>query len=125
MKQKTNPVSEVKKQRELRYFSEAVRKAIVEEMDNGLSKAEASRRYSVSMTTLYKWLSKYSTKYVKSLVKVVEHESESVRSKGLEEELKSVYALLGKSQAEVMFLKGLIEKANEAYGVDIKKNFAT
>jgi len=125
MKQKTNPVSEVKKQRELRYFSEAVRKAIVEEMDNGLSKAEASRRYSVSMTTLYKWLSKYSRKYVKSLVKVVEHESESVRSKGLEEELKSVYALLGKSQAEVMFLKGLIEKANEAYGVDIKKNFAT
>lgn len=125
MKQKTNPVSEVKKQRELRYFSEAVRKAIVEEMDNGLSKAEASRRYSVSMTTLYKWLSKYSRKYVKSLVKVVEHESESVRSKGLEEELKSVYALLGKSQAEVMFLKGLIEKANEAYGVDIKKKFAT
>ena len=125
MKQKTNPVSEVKKQRELRYFSEAVRKAIVEEMDNGLSKAEASRRYSVSMTTLYKWLSKYSRKYVKSLVKVVEHESESVRSKGLEEELKSVYALLGKSQAEVMFLKGLIEKANEAYGVDMKKNFAT
>ena len=94
-------------------------------MDNGLSKAEASRRYSVSMTTLYKWLSKYSRKYVKSLVKVVEHESESVRSKGLEEELKSVYALLGKSQAEVMFLKGLIEKANEAYGVDIKKKFAT
>ena len=125
MKQKTNPISEVKKQRELRYFSEAVRKAIVEEMDQGLSKAEAARRYSVSMATLYKWLSKYSTKYVKSLIKVVEHESESVRSKRLEEELKSAYALLGKSQAEVMFLKALIEKADEADGVDLKKNFAT
>ena len=115
--------SGVSVQRERRYFSEAARRFIVDEIDNGLSKAEAARKYEVSQGAIYKWISKYSKRYQATLVKVVEHVSESNKVKKLEAELEQAYALLGRVKAESMFLQKIIEKADEAYDTDLKKNF--
>lgn len=115
--------SAVSVQRERRYFSESARRFIVEEIDNGLSKAEAARKYEVSQGSIYVWISKYSTRYKSTLVKVVEHASESNKVKKLEQELEQAYAMLGRVKAEAMFLEKIIEKADEAYKTDLKKNF--
>ena len=115
--------NEVLVQRERRYFSEAARKSIVEEIDKGLSKSEASRKYGVSHTSLYKWLSKYSTHYQSLLVKVVEHASEGNRVKQLEAELEQTYAMLGRMKAENLFLQTVLDKADESLGTSLKKNF--
>lgn len=115
--------SGVSVQRERRYFSEVARRAIVDEIDNGLSKAEAARKYEVSQGAIYKWITKYSKRYQSMLVKVVEHASESNKVKKLEAELEQAYAMLGRVKAESMFLQKIIEKADEAYDTDLKKNF--
>jgi transposase len=111
-------------QRERRYFSEPVRKAIVQEIEKGLGVSEAARKYEVSSTAIYKWISKYSVGYTPSIVKVIEHASETNKVKKLESELQKTYALLGKTQAEVMYLEQLIDTASASLGFDLKKNSA-
>lgn len=123
MKQAKETEVACKVPRERRYFSEQVRRDIVKEIDEGLSKADAGRRYQVSQQTIYKWLARYSLKYQKALVKVVEHESESVRARRLEAELNQAYAALGRTQAELLFLEEVLKKANEFYETDLKKSF--
>ena len=111
--------------RDRRYFSESARRSIVEEIENGLSKAEASRRYHVSQTSIYGWLVKYSKYYEKRLKTVVEHESDSVRLKAVEAELKEVYERLGRERAKSMFFEELVSIAEESLGVDLKKSLDT
>jgi len=114
------------KRKERRYFSEAARKAIIQEIEEeGLSKLEASRKYEVSPTAIYKWIRKYSKTYSPRLNKVVEHQSDSSKNKILEAELKATYELLGQVQAKNMLLEKIIELANESYQTDIKKTFAS
>ena len=105
--------------RERRYFSESARRSIVEEIENGLSKSEAARRYSVTETSIYKWIARYSKHYGQQLKQVVEHESDSVRLRHVEAELEQVYALLGRAKAESMVLGRIIEQADEALGTDL------
>jgi len=106
-----------------RYFSETARKAIVTEIDEGLSKAEASRKYEVSQTTIYSWLKKYSKTYQATLKVRVEHESDSEKNKLLKTELSKAYEALGRSQAENLLLQKVLELASEHFEMDLKKNF--
>jgi transposase-like protein len=111
---------------ERRYFSESARRAIVQELDEGkIGVIEASRLYKVSVNSLYKWLRKYSPLYQKKLVQVVEHQSESLRRKALEHQVGELERLLGQKQVEVEYWKKLVETANEALGIDLKKNFGS
>jgi transposase len=112
-------------QRDRRYFSESARRSIVEEIEKGLSKSEAARRYNVSQTSIYRWVVKYSKYYEKCLKTVVEHESDSVRLKRLEVELKEVYARLGQERARSVFFEELISTAEENLGIDLKKSSGT
>lgn len=115
--------SKAEPRKEKRYFSEEARKAIVLEIDNGLSKAEASRKYKVTESSVYKWVRKYSPKYTASLVTVVEHQSDSVKNKALEAELAKAYESLGRTQTENMLLQKIIELASEHFEIDLKKTF--
>ena len=121
--QVTKLKNEVSVARERRYFSESARRLIVQEIDDGLSKAEAGRKYAVSHATIYKWYALYSKHYKAVLVTVVEHVSDSIRVKKLEAELEQTYAILGRAKAENMLLHKVIAQADEAMGTDIKKNF--
>ena len=125
MKKAIKSKVEVAPRKEKRYFSETARRSIVEEVDGGMSKSEAARKYAVSQTSIYKWIEKYSRTYSPYLVKVIEHKSESDQTKRLKAELKSVYELLGRSQAENTFLNTVIELASGHYETDLKKNFDT
>jgi transposase len=111
--------------RERRYFSESARRLIVEEIEQGLGKAEAARRHNVSLTAIYKWVSRYSKSYQKSLKTVVEHQSDSERAKRLEAELKEAYEHLGRERSKSMFYEELIRVAEGELGIDLKKNLDT
>jgi hypothetical protein len=58
-------------------------------------------------------------------VAVVEHESDSVRLKRLEAELREAYERLGRERSKDMFFEELIATAQEALGMDLKKSFGT
>ena len=118
-----NFTSKVTQRSKHRYFSETARKAIVTEIDEGLSKAEASRKYEVSQTTIYSWLRKYSKHYKATLKVRVEHESDSEKNKVLKTELSKAYEALGRSQAENLLLQKILELASEHFDMDLKKNF--
>lgn len=106
-----------------RYFSESARKAIVSEIDEGLSKAEAGRKYQVSQSAIYTWIRKYSKTYQATLKVRVEHESDSEKNKVLKSELSKTYEALGRSQAENLLLHKILELASEHFEMDLKKTF--
>jgi transposase len=120
------PASKLQPRQASRYFSEAARKAIVSELEKGeISKAEAARKYNVSEVSIYNWIRKYSNQYQPQIVTVVEHQSDSKKNKALEAELAKAYEMLGRLQAENMFLEKIVELADEHFATDLKKNFAT
>ncbi len=119
----SNHLSKIKTRNKHRYFSETARKSIVSEIDEGLSKAEAGRKYQVSQTTIYNWLRKYSKHYTATLKVRVEHESDSEKNKVLKSELSKAYEALGRSQAENLLLHKILELASEHFEMDLKKNF--
>lgn len=108
-----------------RRFSTEAKKAIVKEIDKGLSKLEASRKYSISPTTIYKWLDLYSSKFTKPKKVIVQSTDESDSYLQQNAKIDQLYNLLGRSQTEVMFLEKLIELASDEMGIDLKKNFAS
>jgi len=122
-KKRTNFTKKVNPRSKHRYFSETARKSIVTEIDEGLSKAEASRKYEVSQTTIYTWIRKYSKNYQATLKVRVEHESDSEKNKVLKQELSKVYEALGRSQAENLLLQKILELASEHFEMDLKKSF--
>lgn len=106
-----------------RVFTEQARKSILKEISNGLSKAEACRKYGMSYTTIYKWLEKYSSSYKTKPKDVIKSKNESNSYKEFQKELKHAYELLGRSQMEVMFLNKLLESISEEYQIDFKKKY--
>ena len=126
MKNQEQKLSQIAKPRESRrFFAPDVRKAIVKEIEDGLSKSEAARKYAVSSATIYKWLIKYSTLYEKQLVTIVEHASATNQVLLKEAELQKAYVLLGKAQAEIAYLSSLIATAKDELGLDLKKTLET
>ena len=58
-----------------RIFSATFKEQKVKEIEKGLlSITQASKLYKVSCQSIYKWLYKYSTKYEKGVVQVVQME---------------------------------------------------
>lgn len=115
-----------KENRLLRAFSEDLKRKIVQDLLSGkVSVVAVSREYSVSKTSIYRWLRKFSPYSEKGVKVVLELDSEGYRSRELEQKLKEAEAALGRKQMEVDFLEKLIEIASEQYGIDIKKKLNT
>lgn len=112
--------------RHKRYFSEDARRQVVKEIEDGVySKSEASRIYKVSHASIYVWLHKYSLKFQKQMVTVVELESESSKRKKLEQQVDDLQKIVGLQTAENYFYQQLIDFISEHYEFDFKKNINT
>lgn len=111
--------------RERQVFTVEARKAIVEEVDGGLSKSAAARRYDVSEQTIYNWVKRYSRKYTAPVVKVIAHKSQADKTKRLQAELDQALIHNGKLSAVLAIALGIIEKADEEMGTDLKKSLGT
>lgn len=109
----------------VRVFSEDVRRQVVKDIEQGkYSVREITRELSVSTTTVYRWLNKYS-KFLKSGKRiVVEHKSEASKSKKLEQQNQELLAIIGRMQIEKEFAERIIKEAGDHYGIDLKKSFA-
>jgi transposase len=107
-----------------RYFSEQVRREVVKKIEsNKLTIAQATREYSVSSTSIYKWLYQYSLYLKKGIRVVMEKKSQTEKVKSLEERVKELERAVGQKQMEIDILNKLIEFGSEDVGYDIKKKF--
>ncbi len=108
-----------------RTFTEAVKKAIVKDVDAGLSKSEASRKYNVSKTSIYNWLNIYSTKFEKSKMVRVQTIKETESYPEMHAKIDELYSLIGRIQTENLYLHKLVDHASQELNIDIKKSFAS
>ena len=107
-----------------RHFSEEFRRMKVKELTSGrITVKELSRLYGISRTTVYKWLYLY-TQTEKGVRTVVQMESESTKTKLLQQRVAELERIVGQKQLEIDYLKECFEVASEELGYDIKKKYA-
>lgn len=105
-----------------RYFSEDFKKKKIRELErNTTSVSDICTTYSVSRTSVYRWIYKYSTMAKKQLKQVVEAKSDTQKIRALEDRIKELERIVGQKQLLIEFKDKMIEIAEADYGVDIKK----
>jgi len=105
-----------------RSFSEEFKKGKVREVERNLSTiTDICRTYSVSRTSVYKWMYKYSVMAKKQVKQVVEAKSDTQKIKALEQRIKELERIIGQKQLLLDFKDKMIEIAEADYHVDIKK----
>ena len=105
-----------------RFFSEEFKKSKVKELERNISSvSDICKTYSVSRTSVYRWIYKYSVMAKKQVKQVVEAKSDTQKIKALEERIKELERIVGQKQLLIEFKDKMIEIAEATYGVDIKK----
>jgi len=105
-----------------RYFSDDFKKKKIRELERNLtSVSDICTTYSVSRTSVYRWIYKYSAMAKKQVKQVIEAKSDTQKIKALEERIKELERIVGQKQLLLEFQDKMIEIAEADYGVDIKK----
>lgn len=110
--------------KQVRFFSLDLKKYIVKQIESGgFSITQASREYEVSITTIYKWLYKYSINLKKGTRIVVEKDSVEKNVAQLKRQIKELEAALGRKSLQSDLYEIMIDLASKELKTDIKKNF--
>ena len=105
-----------------RHFSEDFKKSKVKELERNLvSISDICKTYSVSRTSVYRWIYSYSIMAKKNVKQVVEAKSDTKKIQMLEQRIKELERVVGQKQLLIEFKDKMIEIAETTYGVDIKK----
>jgi len=105
-----------------RIFSESFKRDVVKEIDSGIvSVTECARRYSVSRSSIYKWIRSYSNLYKYESRVIVEKKSATHKTKELEKRIKELEQALGRKQMMVDFYERIIDHHKKETGEDIVK----
>jgi len=109
-----------------RYFSDEFKKKKVKELENNLASiSDICRTYSVSRTSVYRWIYKYSVMAKKQVKQVVEAKSDTKKIKALEDRIKELERVVGQKQLLLEFKDKMIEIAESTYGINIKKKVSS
>lgn len=112
--------------RQLRIFSLELKKKLVEEIEfKRLKVRDVVNLYKVTATTVYKWLSEYSTTKRNCTKMVVESESSETKISRLFERISELEHNVGKKQLEIEFLNKVVEICSDKLGYDVKKKSIT
>lgn len=115
-------------------YSNAFKQKVIGEIESGgLSIAEASKIYEISLSGIYNWIKDFGKDFlIGKVVTVLQRESlvrqkrdELDKIKKLEAEKRQLESALAKSNLDKFCLECLIEAAEETYGISLKKNFGT
>lgn len=109
-----------------RTFSDDFKRKKVRELERNLASiSDICRTYSVSRTSVYKWIYKYSTMAKKQEKQIVEAKSDTKKIQALEERIKELERTVGQKQLLIEFKDKMIEIAEDTYGIDIKKKLGS
>jgi len=110
--------------RQRRTFSPTLRKEVVRLIESGkLSVSAATREYSVSATSIYRWIHRYSTYNKKGAVLVVDKDSHSKKLERLQQKIAELEQAVGHKQMQIDYYKKFIDLASEEVGEDLKKKY--
>jgi transposase-like protein len=105
-------------------YSEAIKKQVVAEYEQGCSISELNRKYGITGgMTVKNWIKKYAKDGFRHKYIRVQTMEEIDQAKALEKRVKELEQALGKTTLEKLKLESIIEELAETYGLDvIKKN---
>lgn len=113
-------------ERRRRHFSDSFKIQKVREIETGKTKvSEICKQYEVTDTNVYRWLNKFGTMRDKKERLVIETDSDTKKLLELKKKVADLERIIGQKQIMIDFKDKMIELAEEAYGVDIKKKFST
>lgn len=109
-----------------RKYTEAFKRDIVQDYEKGqYSVRQLSKLNSISTSTIYRWIHKFSNFNDKDVRIVEKKKSSSEKIKQLEQEVRDLERTVGQKQIRVDYLEKMIEVASEEFEIDIKKNSDT
>ncbi len=109
----------------MRHFSKEFKQEKVQLIaEQKITVKELGNLYSVSETSIYKWIKLYNTLPANERL-VVEKDSEERKNLSLLKKLAALEGIIGKQQVEVLFLESVIVCGSDLLGEDLKKKFAT
>lgn len=115
-------VSEKQKRR----FSDNFKLQKVREIELGKTKvSEISKQYQVGRSMVYRWMDKFGTMQNRKERLIVESDSDTKQLLALKKKVADLERIIGQKQILLDFKDKMIDLAEEAYGVDIKKKYAT
>jgi len=113
-------------ERRRRIFSEDFKRKKVSEIEQRLTTiSEISKEYEVSVTSVKRWIDKYSTDRKKGVKTIVESESDTRKLLEYKSRIADLERIIGQKQVLLDFKDKLIELAEEEYGIDIKKKYSS
>jgi transposase len=108
-----------------RSFSNEFKQKKVRELERNITSIpDICKTYSVSRSSVYKWIYKYSVMAKKQVKQVVEAKSDTQTIKALRERIKELERVIGQKQLLIEFKEKMIEIAETTYNIDIKKKSA-
>ena len=104
-------------------YSEAIKKQVVAEYEQGRSISELNRKYGITGgMTVKKWIEKYSKEGFRHKFIRVQTIEEINQVKVLEKRIKELEQALGKTTLEKLKLESIIEEFEAIYGLEkVKK----
>ena len=110
--------------RQTRIFSEQVKRDLVKDIESGkCSVLQASKELNVHVSSVYKWIGKYSRYLQNNKRLVVEDKSEAYQTEHLRRKILELEAALGRKQMELDLINKVVDLASEEYKTDLKKSF--
>lgn len=107
-----------------RIFSEEFKRLKVKEITSGrLRIRDLCDLYELSRTAVYKWLYLYSESE-QGTKTVVQMESESFKTKLLQQRVAELERVVGQKQLEIDYLNVCLQVTSEELGYDVKKKHA-
>jgi len=106
-----------------RTFSEAFKRSKVKDLESGLlTIKELCSQWSISRTSVYKWIYTYSIHHQQGNKQVVQNQSEGHKTQQLKARIKDLEQVIGQKQLELDYVSKLLELASEDLGYDLKKS---
>jgi len=113
-------------ERRSRHFSDSFKIQKVRELETGKTKvSELCKEYEVSSTAIYNWLNKFGMMKDKNEKLIIETDSDTRKLLELRKKVAELERIIGQKQILIDFKDKMIDLAEEAYGVEIKKKFST
>ncbi len=112
------------RERRNRYFSEELRKKIVNDVERKIvTIAKVCSTYQLSRTSVSNWIYRYSAMKKKGQKMVVEAEIDSLRIQELQKKIQELEQAVGQKQVKIDYLEKMIELTEEDLKIKIKKNY--
>lgn len=109
-----------------RNFSDELKRELVRDIERGaVSVSQVSKSYSVSRTSIYRWIYRYSRKIKKGTKQMVEKKSQTKKIEALESRIKELEHLVGVKQIRLDFTEKMLELGSQEVGFDIKKKYGS